>query len=170
LRVALGDKTVVVADPAMRRLYELIRPSGPERAAGAGARRDRQRQGAGGGRDPPRLGPRAGPLVSINCAALPETRWPTPSCSATSAARSPAPASALGLLEAASGGTVFLDEIADLSPAIQAKLLRALEAGKITRLGDHRERPIDIRLVAATHRDLRSRWRPGGSARICCSA
>jgi DNA-binding NtrC family response regulator len=63
-------------------------------------------------------------------------------------------ASKPGLLETARGGTVLLDEIGDLAASGQAKLLRALETGRITRLGDVRERPIDIRIVAATNRDL----------------
>jgi DNA-binding NtrC family response regulator len=139
--------------PAMRRLYELIRRlarsdlpvlvhgetgSGKELAAAAihhGSARAK------------------GPLVSINCAALPETLAEAELFGHERGAFTGAGQRA-GLLESASGGTVFLDEIADLSPAIQAKLLRALEAGKITRLGDNRERVIDIRLVAATHRDL----------------
>ncbi len=153
LRVDLGDRTVLAADPAMRRLYELIRRlaksdlpvlihgetgSGKELAAAAihhGSARAR------------------GPLVSINCAALPESLAEAELFGHERGAFTGATQRA-GLLEAATGGTVFLDEIADLSPAIQAKLLRALEAGRITRLGDHRERSIDIRLVAATHRDL----------------
>ncbi len=153
LRVELGDKVAVAADPAMRRLYELIRRlaksdlpvlvhgetgSGKELAAAAihhGSARAK------------------GPLVSINCAALPETLAEAELFGHERGAFTGAGQRA-GLLESASGGTVFLDEIADLSPAIQAKLLRALEAGKITRLGDNRERAIDIRLVAATHRDL----------------
>jgi two-component system response regulator AtoC len=153
LRLGFGDKTVVVADPAMRRLYELIRRlarselpvlihgetgSGKELAAAAihhGSTRAR------------------GPLVSINCAALPDSLADAELFGHERGAFTGAN-QRLGLLESASGGTVFLDEIADLSPTIQAKLLRALEVGTITRLGDHRERPIDIRLVAATHRDL----------------
>ncbi len=152
-RFAIGDKVVVVADPAMRRLYELIRRlarsdlpvlvhgetgSGKELVAAAihhGSTRARA------------------PMISINCAALPETLAEAELFGHERGAFTGAGQRA-GLLEAASGGTVFLDEIADLSPAIQAKLLRALEAGKITRLGDSRERAIDIRLVAATHRDL----------------
>ncbi|MFP2931424.1 sigma 54-interacting transcriptional regulator, partial [Pyxidicoccus sp. 3LG] len=59
-----------------------------------------------------------------------------------------------GLLESAQGGTVFLDEVGELPASAQAKLLRALEVRRITRVGEVRERAIDIRIVAATHRDL----------------
>jgi len=67
------------------------------------------------------------------------------SCSATSRA---------GLVEAASGSTLFLDEIGELAPGIQAKLLRVLESHRVTRVGDVREREVDVRVVAATNRDL----------------
>jgi transcriptional regulator with PAS, ATPase and Fis domain len=59
-----------------------------------------------------------------------------------------------GLLEAAGGGTFFLDEIGDVSPAIQAKMLRAIESGEIRRLGDTVARSVDVRFVSATNKDL----------------
>jgi len=61
-----------------------------------------------------------------------------------------------GLIEAAAGGTVFLDEIGEISPAIQAKLLRVLETGKYRRLGGTRDLEADVRFIAATNRDLRA--------------
>jgi DNA-binding NtrC family response regulator len=57
-------------------------------------------------------------------------------------------------MELASGGTLFLDEVGELAPGVQAKLLRALEAGRIRRVGEVEERPIDVRVIAATNRDL----------------
>src|SRR4029079_8014369 len=60
----------------------------------------------------------------------------------------------VGLLEAASGSTLFLDEIGELSPPVQGKLLRVLETHRVTRVGEVREREIDVRIVAATNRDL----------------
>jgi DNA-binding NtrC family response regulator len=65
-----------------------------------------------------------------------------------------------GLLEAASGGSVFLDEIGDMPPVTQAKLLRALEAGEVTRVGAVRPRPVDVRFIAATNRSIGA---PGAS-------
>jgi transcriptional regulator with GAF, ATPase, and Fis domain len=59
-----------------------------------------------------------------------------------------------GLFEAADGGTIFLDELGELSPAAQAKLLRVLETRRVVRLGEVRERAVDVRVVAATNRDL----------------
>ena len=93
-------------------------------------------------------------LVSLNCAAFTETLVESELFGHERGAFTGAVTTKVGLLEAASGGTVFLDEVAELSPATQAKLLRALDAKRIMRLGDTVERPIDVRLVAATHRDL----------------
>ncbi|HVV86713.1 MAG TPA: sigma-54 dependent transcriptional regulator, partial [Kofleriaceae bacterium] len=153
LRLELGDKVVVAADPAMRRLYELIRrlaksdlPVLVHGETGAGKELVAAALHHGSARA-------KGPLVSINCAALPETLAEAELFGHERGAFTGAGQRA-GLLESASGGTVFLDEIGDLAPAIQAKLLRAVETGRITRLGDSRERAIDLRLVAATHRDL----------------
>jgi two-component system response regulator AtoC len=92
--------------------------------------------------------------VVLNCAALQETLVESELFGYEKGAFTGAAASKPGLLEIASGGTVFLDEVGDLSAAAQAKVLRALEVGRLTRLGDVRERDIDIRLVCATNRDL----------------
>ena len=153
LRLEVGDKVIVAADPAMRRLYELIRrlarsdlPVLVHGETGAG----KELVAAALHHGSPRA---KGPLISINCAALPETLAEAELFGHERGAFTGAGQRA-GLLESASGGTVFLDEIGDLSLALQAKLLRAVESGRITRLGDSRERAIDIRLVAATHRDL----------------
>jgi transcriptional regulator with GAF, ATPase, and Fis domain len=93
-------------------------------------------------------------LVSINCAALPEGLVESELFGYQRGAFSGALRNKPGLLEAASEGTVFLDEIGDLSLSVQAKLLRALESREVTRLGAVQATPIDIRVVAATHRDL----------------
>jgi len=152
--IPLGDRTALVADDAMLNLYgqlELLAPSdlsvlvlgetgtGKELAARAlhfWSRRAKQA------------------LVTINCASLPETLAESELFGHERGAFSGAFHAKPGLLESASGGTVFLDEIGDLSPAVQAKLLRVLEARRVTRLGSVQERTIDIRVVAATHRNL----------------
>jgi len=72
------------------------------------------------------------------------------------------PAGHTGKLEAADGGTLFLDEVGELSPGVQAMLLRFLEGGTYYRVGESTERSADVRLVAATHRDLPGRVRDGG--------
>jgi transcriptional regulator with PAS, ATPase and Fis domain len=101
------------------------------------------------------------PLVTINCAALPESIAESELFGHTRGAFSGASNDKPGLIESANGGTVFLDEIGDLSLAVQGKLLRVLETRKLTRLGSVNERQVDIRVVAATHRDLETGVREG---------
>jgi len=98
---------------------------------------------------------RSGPFVAVNCAAIgPESLVESELFGHDKGAFTGATAAKAGLFESAAGGTVFLDEVGELPLAIQAKLLRALETQKITRLGEQRERAIDVRLVAATNRTL----------------
>ncbi|WP_342378691.1 sigma 54-interacting transcriptional regulator [Myxococcus stipitatus] len=153
-RLTLAERTVLVADPAMAQLYALLRRlaaselpvlvcgetgAGKENAAFAVHHWSRRT---------------AGPFVPVNCAALPEGLVESELFGHERGAFSGATATRVGFLESAQGGTVFLDEVGELPASAQAKLLRALESRRITRVGDTRERSIDIRVVAATHRDL----------------
>ncbi|WP_244219766.1 sigma 54-interacting transcriptional regulator [Corallococcus interemptor] len=160
-RLALGERSVVVADAALTRLFELLRRlaasplpvlihgetgAGKENAAWAVHH----------------WSPRsAQPFVPLNCAALPESLVEAELFGHERGAFSGADRARAGLLERASGGTLFLDEVAELSLPIQAKLLRALDQQVITRLGDSRERPVDLRVVAATHRVLADEVKAG---------
>jgi DNA-binding NtrC family response regulator len=150
----LGEREVIVADPAMLRIYELIERlarsdltvlicgetgSGKENAAFA------VHHGS----------PRASrTFLTLNCAALQDTLLESELFGHKKGAFSGATSDKIGLLEQADGGTVFLDEVGELSLAAQAKLLRCIENRRIIRLGDTHERAIDIRIVAATNRDL----------------
>src|SRR5262249_51215669 len=96
----------------------------------------------------------ARPLVVLNCAALPEALAESELFGHEKGAFTGAVAQKFGVFEQSDGGTVFLDEIGELSLAIQAKLLRAIETKRITRVGGHGEPPIALRIVAATHRNL----------------
>jgi DNA-binding NtrC family response regulator len=99
--------------------------------------------------------PRASePLVDLNCAALSRELLDSELFGHEKGAFTGATASKMGLLEVAHGGSVFLDEIGDMDPAVQPKLLKALEEKKIRRLGEVRDRHVDLRLIAATHQDL----------------
>ena len=94
------------------------------------------------------------PMVSVNCGAIPAQLVESTLFGHEKGAFTGALAQQKGVFEAADGGTVFLDEIGELSPAAQAALLRVLETQRLTRVGSTREITVDVRLVAATHRDL----------------
>ncbi len=95
------------------------------------------------------------PLVIVNCSALSENLLESELFGHVRGAFTGAVKDKPGRFEAADGGTVFLDEIGDISPAIQLKLLRVLQERTIERVGEHQPVPVDVRVIAATHRDLR---------------
>lgn len=94
------------------------------------------------------------PLVVINCAALPETLLESELFGYEKGAFTGATGMKPGLFEVADGGTLFIDEIGELAPSLQAKLLRVLEDGSLRRIGSVKERRVHVRLIAATNRDL----------------
>jgi DNA-binding NtrC family response regulator len=101
-------------------------------------------------------GPRsAEPIVEVNCSALPETLAESELFGHERGAFTDARTARLGLFEAAHGGTLFLDELASLSLATQAKVLVAIEDGRIRRVGGNRPITVDVRVIAASNRDLR---------------
>jgi DNA-binding NtrC family response regulator/class 3 adenylate cyclase len=100
-------------------------------------------------------GPRAhSPFLEVNCAAIPETLLEAELFGFEAGAFTDAKRAKPGLFEAASGGTLFLDEVDTLTLALQSKLLNAIEAKRIRRLGAVAERPVDVKLIAATSTDL----------------
>src|SRR5262249_14893785 len=101
------------------------------------------------------LSPRAGePFVAMNCAAIPESMIESELFGHEKGAFTGAVKARRGKLAMAHRGTLFLDEIGDLSLAAQAKLLRALQEGEIQPIGAERALRVDVRFVAATHKDL----------------
>ncbi len=144
----------VVADPAMRRLYDLARRIAPGTISvlitgetGTGKELLAEFLHGASRRA-------AGPLVRINCAALADPLVESELFGHEAGAFTGAQRERRGFLESAHGGTVFLDEIAELTLSTQAKLLRVLEEGVVLRVGGTTPRPIDVRFIGATNRDL----------------
>ena len=145
---------VVVEDPRMRRVYGLAGSA----ARGAisviilgetGVGKDVMAQGIH------RKSSRAkAPFVAINCAAVSEGLLESELFGHEKGAFTGATDAKAGLLETAPGGTVFLDEIGDMPPKLQATLLRVIQTRQVQRVGSVKTRPIDVRFIAATHRDL----------------
>ena len=152
--LTIGAQRAIVVDPIVVQLYELVdrlapvtlpvlitgeTGSGKELVATAlHARSHRSRHR----------------LISFNCAALHEHLAESELFGHERGAFSGAIAAKVGLIEAADGSTLFLDEVGELSLANQAKLLRVLESRRVVRVGDVQERLVDVRVVSATHRDL----------------
>ena len=152
---------VVVADAAMVKLFHLVRrvAAMPTTVLLLGE--------TGSGKEvvaeqihlqSPRAG---GPLVKLNCGSLPETLLESELFGHERGAFTGADKRNKGYLEAAHGGTLFLDEIGELTAATQAKLLRVIEERRFMRVGGREEVAVDVRLVAATHRDLEAAVREG---------
>jgi len=104
---------------------------------------------------------RARPMVKVNCAAIPETLIESELFGREKGAFTGALCKQIGLFELADRSTIFLDEIGDLAPDLQVKLLRVLEDKEISRLGSPRPIRVDTRIVAATHRNLEQRVAEG---------
>jgi len=101
-----------------------------------------------------RLPQRQGPFVTVNCAAVPAELFESELFGHKRGSFSGATADKVGLFETADGGTLMLDEIADMPPALQPKLLRAIETQTIRRIGETRDREVRLCVIAATNRDL----------------
>ena len=94
------------------------------------------------------------PFVVINCSAIPDALFESELFGHQRGAFTGATERRLGLVEAADGGTLFLDEIGEMSPMVQSKLLRTLESGEVRRVGENRTTRVDVRVVAASNKDL----------------
>jgi transcriptional regulator with GAF, ATPase, and Fis domain len=102
-----------------------------------------------------------GPFVAINCGAIPENLLESELFGHAKGAFTGAISSRAGKFQAASGGTLFLDEIGEMSPTLQVKLLRALQERAVTRVGETKPEPVDIRIVSATNKDLEGEMNAG---------
>ena len=156
-----GDAKMIGQDASMERLRSLIRKVAPTDSTVL------IRGETGSGKE---LAARAvhdqssraeGPYIAVNCGALPESLIESELFGHTKGAFTGADATRSGLFQLADGGTLFLDEIGELPLAMQAKLLRVLETGEIRRLGDEKTIKVNVRIVAATHRDIERMARDG---------
>ncbi len=102
-----------------------------------------------------------GPFLAVNCGALPETLLESELFGHKAGAFTGASRDRLGLFEEANGGTVFLDEIGDVSPNMQTKLLRVLQEREIVRVGENRPRKVDNRVIAASNKDIKRAVKDG---------
>jgi len=161
LRSALGDGEILGQSPPIAALRERIARAaavdatllilgesgtGKELVAGAVHRLSERR---------------SGPFIRVNCAAMSPTLVEDELFGHVRGAFTDARASKRGLFEEAHGGTLLLDEIGDMDPGLQARLLRVLEDGRVRRLGDTRDVEVDVRVLAATHQDLEGLSRAG---------
>lgn len=156
LREELADRhgSLIGSSSAMRAIYTMIRRAGPTDAtvlitgeSGTGKELVARALHAAS-----RRAKRA--FVALNCSALPGELVESELFGHAKGSFTGADRDRQGLFEAADGGTVFLDEVGDLAKESQAKLLRALEERRVTRVGETREREVDVRLLAATNRSL----------------
>ncbi|MEX0679164.1 MAG: sigma-54 dependent transcriptional regulator [Pirellulales bacterium] len=145
---------IVGASPAMKEVFRLIERAGPtdksiliQGESGTGKELVAKALQRASGRA-------ERPMVVINCAALPETLLESELFGHEKGSFTGAIATKPGLFEVADGGTLFIDEIGELAGSLQAKLLRVLEDGSLRRVGSLKERRVDVRLLAATNRDM----------------
>ena len=160
-QMKIGGESIVLLDPKMKRVFNLVRDLArsdlPVLVVGD----------TGAGKEivakalhhwSPRSSAR---LLSINCGALTDTLLESELFGYDRGAFSGADKDKPGLFEAANGGTIFLDEVCEASPKAQADLLRVLETGEVRRVGGTRNRPVDVRVVAATNLNLRQAVKTG---------
>ncbi len=160
--LVVGSRDVIVADPRMRELYDLVRDRLADAELPVLIRGE-----TGAGKEliaaaVHEWSPRgAGPLVAVNCAALPDALVESALFGHRRGAFTGADVDQQGLLRAAHRGTLFLDEVGEMSEHAQAKLLRVLETKRVRPVGESAEIEVDVRIVAATNRSLKDEVKAG---------
>ncbi len=161
LKKTFSLETIIGKSPALQEVFDLIKRIAPASAtvlitgeSGSGKELI--------ARAVHNLGPRASKaFVPVNCSAIPEQLLESELFGHVKGSFTGAINDKRGLFEEANGGTIFLDEIGDLSPTLQAKLLRVLQDKQIRSVGDNKIKQIDVRIIAATHRDLETMVQDG---------
>ncbi len=160
-RDAEGLQGLIGASPAMQKVYRVARQVAASRATVLIT----GESGTGKGelaRAIHALSPRAkSPIVSLHCAAVPESLLESEMFGHEKGSFTGADKRRVGRFEQANGGTLFLDEIGEISPLVQTKLLRVLQERMIERVGGNETIPVDVRVIAATNRDLPTEVREG---------
>jgi len=154
LRESRGLGTLLGVSPAMQEVYRLIEMAAPSPApvlvlgeTGTGKEL--------AARTIHQMSPRVkGPFIAVNCSAIPETLLESELFGHEKGAFTGALSRRPGYFELADGGTIFLDEIAEMSSSLQAKYLRVLQDGQVRRIGGHEEVQVDVRVIAATNKDV----------------
>jgi DNA-binding NtrC family response regulator len=156
-----GVYNLVSKSPRMRRVFELIEHLAPLSSTilihgetGTGKELVAQAIHAGSNR-------RAGPWIAVNCAALPESLLESELFGHERGSFTGADRQRKGRFEIADGGTLFLDEVGDVSPAMQAKLLRVLQTGRFERVGGTETQAVDVRIIAASNKRLEDEVKAG---------
>ncbi|MFW5732614.1 MAG: sigma-54 interaction domain-containing protein [Planctomycetota bacterium] len=154
IATAGGERAMIGDSPPMRKLWETILTVAPTDASvviegetGTGKEMVARAIHAHSSRSEE-------PFIAVNCGALPETLLEAELFGHAKGAFTGATSERQGRFEHADGGTLLLDEVGEMSPASQVKLLRVLQEREITRLGESTPRPVDVRMIAATNRDL----------------
>jgi DNA-binding NtrC family response regulator len=161
LRREAGPAEMIGGGPAMQRLFGLVRRAAPSEGRvlvtgenGTGKELVARAIHEGSRR-------RAGPFVKLNCAAVPAELIESELFGHERGAFTGAVAARRGKFEQADGGTLLLDEVGDMPPAMQAKVLRVLQEGEFERVGGHQTLKVDVRVVAATNKDLEAEVKAG---------
>ena len=161
LREDYSFHTMVSKSAKMRKVFDLIEQVGPLGSTVLDHRRDRDRQGAGRQRAPRRQRPPGRALHRAQLRGAQRLAAGERALRPRAGAFTGAERRKIGRFEQADGGTLFLDEVGDVPPAMQAKLLRVLQSGVFERVGGTESIKVDVRIVAATHKQLEDEVKRG---------
>ena len=171
LRRLTGLDNIIGQSPKMKRHFRPDPDRGAAEQPRADHRRKRHGQGIGGARHPRKQRAVARALHHHQLRSVSRRRCWNRNCSATSkGAFTGANENRRGLFQAAHGGTLFMDEIGNMNLAMQVKLYRVLQEGKVRPLGSTEEIDVDVRVIAATNKDLEKAIAAGDSGKICSTA